>query len=693
MDVSRFYGILGGLALVGVRVAGALLSPIADCDETFNYWEPVHYLVYGTGMQTWEYAPAYTLRSYAYLLPHAAVGKLLDVVLQLIQGHVPDKRLVFYGLRVLLGLVSAACEATFVDGVTRRLGPRPGLLTFALLLTSAGVFQASPALLPSSAAANLVMVTTANWLTHRNWWATFFAVLAVLALGWPFVALLFVPLAAHVLYDCVYVSAGAGPVPQWRRGGLRVLGYGVGAVALVLPVVLAIDAFFYQRLAFPAWNILRYNVGGGPEGAGDNLYGVEPWWWYLLNLGANLGVVLPLALLFPFALLGLSWPNWSSRAKAEALVFVSPAFLWLGVMTSRPHKEERFLFPIYPLLALCAALTLHGLVAALAQFAEEKEGNKKTSSSSSSAAAGTPRARRQRTTTTTTSTPSPSPTHLPSFLLRTARRLAGLAAATAVPLTLLLHTLLSLSRIVSMVHNYSAPIDLFREFSGEQRAAHLAHVESGTSCTHVRLCLGSDWYRFPSSFFLPHQGGISLAFVREEGEEPSQLPQPFRADGGTWKPPLQPFNQHNREEPSRYVPIHSCRYLVKVFPPPQAKEQKTHDQQKETSNNKRKKKKKEKSGGTDPPPHEETEDEEIVHNIQWLDSHLRHLGESRPVAWKVLRHYPLLDMKTSPTPWRALWVPGVSHHKVHYGAFALLEREEEEDFDPGAQWAELGFMQ
>jgi hypothetical protein len=32
-------------------------------------------------------------------------------------------------------------QATFVDGVTRRLGPRPGVLTFLILLTSAGVFQ------------------------------------------------------------------------------------------------------------------------------------------------------------------------------------------------------------------------------------------------------------------------------------------------------------------------------------------------------------------------------------------------------------------------------------------------------------------------------------------------------------------------------------------------------------------------
>jgi alpha-1,2-mannosyltransferase len=54
-----------------VRVLGSLLTPIPDCDEVFNYWEPIHFLVYGKGQQTWEYSPEYALRSiyiYYYIL-------------------------------------------------------------------------------------------------------------------------------------------------------------------------------------------------------------------------------------------------------------------------------------------------------------------------------------------------------------------------------------------------------------------------------------------------------------------------------------------------------------------------------------------------------------------------------------------------------------------------------------------------
>ena len=52
-------------------------SGISDCDETFNYWEPLHYLIYGKGFQTWEYDPQYGLRSYFYILLHTGVASYM----------------------------------------------------------------------------------------------------------------------------------------------------------------------------------------------------------------------------------------------------------------------------------------------------------------------------------------------------------------------------------------------------------------------------------------------------------------------------------------------------------------------------------------------------------------------------------------------------------------------------------------
>ncbi|KFY56261.1 hypothetical protein V497_06408 [Pseudogymnoascus sp. VKM F-4516 (FW-969)] len=57
-----------------LNLLSALHSPIEDCDETFNYWEPTHYLAHSSGLQTWEYSPTYSIRSWAYVGLHALIG-------------------------------------------------------------------------------------------------------------------------------------------------------------------------------------------------------------------------------------------------------------------------------------------------------------------------------------------------------------------------------------------------------------------------------------------------------------------------------------------------------------------------------------------------------------------------------------------------------------------------------------------
>ena len=90
-----------GLAvLLGVRLLGAATLMITDCDETFNYWEPAHYTLYGWGFQTWEYSPAYALRSYLFLLPHSVAVKALHAA-------TGSKVTAFYGARALQGLLAA----------------------------------------------------------------------------------------------------------------------------------------------------------------------------------------------------------------------------------------------------------------------------------------------------------------------------------------------------------------------------------------------------------------------------------------------------------------------------------------------------------------------------------------------------------------------------------------------------------
>ena len=51
------------------------------------------------------------------------------------------------------------------------------------------------------------------------------------------------------------------------------------------------------------------------------------------------------------------------------------------------------------------------------------------------------------------------------------------------------------ARIASSIHNYSAPLTLYN---------HLYSKELGMNSTKdVKICVGKEWYRFGSSFFIP----------------------------------------------------------------------------------------------------------------------------------------------------------------------------------------------
>ncbi|KAJ2505403.1 mannosyltransferase, partial [Coemansia sp. RSA 2049] len=95
--------------LAVVRIAGALMAPIQDCDEVYNYWEPLHLLQFGSGKQTWEYAPQYALRSYGFLYVYKWAAQAMHLAIGF-----RTKPQVFYALRLAMALACAGCETLFV---------------------------------------------------------------------------------------------------------------------------------------------------------------------------------------------------------------------------------------------------------------------------------------------------------------------------------------------------------------------------------------------------------------------------------------------------------------------------------------------------------------------------------------------------------------------------------------------------
>lgn len=82
------------IPLFVARILSAILNLIHDCDEVFNYWEPLHFLLYGSGMQTWEYSSQFALRSYWYLGLHASIAGPFWILADEKKGQVVCERAV-----------------------------------------------------------------------------------------------------------------------------------------------------------------------------------------------------------------------------------------------------------------------------------------------------------------------------------------------------------------------------------------------------------------------------------------------------------------------------------------------------------------------------------------------------------------------------------------------------------------------
>lgn len=194
---------------------------------------------------------------------------------------------------------------------------------------------------------------------------------------------------------------------------------------------------------------------------------------------------------------------------------MAPFYMWLAIFTLQPHKEERFMYPAYPFLALNAAMALHILLTAVGH-----------------------------------SDPKTLIGKIPARL--------KLLAAT---LTLLLSADVGLSRIWGIYSAYSAPLSIYEPLETLGGA--------GES-----VCFGKEWYRFPSSYFLPHD--MRAKFIRSEfrGLLPGEFSEARTGFGfwsGTWLPTTG-LNDRNEEDLGKYVDLRTCAFLVDTQYPERQRE-------------------------------------------------------------------------------------------------------------------------
>lgn len=248
------------------------------------------------------------------------------------------------------------------------------------------------------------------------------------------------------------------------------------------------------------WNIVAYNVFGG-EGRGPEIFGTEPWTFYFKNLILNFNVWFIFALLSgPLLLLqAIFRPQATTKETLfRTVTLFTPFYMWLAIFTLQPHKEERFMYPAYPFLALNASIAFHMVLTYIGS-----------------------------------SNPKELIGRVPAKL-----KLAAVMSLVLVAINA------GLLRTVGMITAYRAPLKVF---------APLEQMEIAPAGESV--CFGKEWYRFPSSFFLPND--MRAKFIRSEfrGLLPGEFPDATSYGAlleGTAQIPTG-MNDRNQEDPEKYV--------------------------------------------------------------------------------------------------------------------------------------------
>ncbi|KAJ1655318.1 mannosyltransferase [Dispira simplex] len=421
------------------RVLSAVIVPLQDCDEVFNYWEPLHYLQFGRGFQTWEYSPHFGIRSWAYIGLHAVVAKLLYLM-----SFIMNKAQLFYALRITLAVVCAVCEARFYRSVVRYVNPRIGRYTLVALLGSAGMTHASNALLPSSFAMYAAMLASPYMLQSpsltsgkRIYYGVFWIAFGAL-LGWPFAAAVGFPFVAEELLVGRIIT-----VPGRARA--------------------------YRD---PQLKTKHTKDSKGPS-----------------------------------------------------------------VFNAQPHKEERFLYIVYPWICFAAAITLH-----LARVQMDRIFH--------------------------------------SLALTKVTPFIPWATFT----TLALYVILSLLRVGGLVYHFQAPLTVHYEFYNLVQK-NSAVTNMNQTIASPLVCTAKEWYRFPSHYFIPYPYRVGFVKSSFRGQlpkyfaEPSalsssrtyrdQLPMSVWPPKGTFTLP-QGFNDLNQEEADVYVNLDDCDFIVDYYSPKQS---------------------------------------------------------------------------------------------------------------------------
>lgn len=536
--------------LLLTRLHAAVYAIIPDCDEVFNFWEPLNFLTRFFGKQTWEYSPEYAIRSYAYLAQYSLLIypiSWLKYALSLYHVAVPSYTL-FYLVRVILAASFTLAEIKLSKSLKFL---NKNIQNWFLLsqILSPGMYQAAVSILPSSYTLLFGIISTtyiihffntekfissidtelvnledkANTIkdapqvdelaprtnmllnlyrvsspliTKSYTMATLLTAVAGFV-GWPFSMVLIVPFITYSLINSLVFSPKSvlkNDYSVMRLFSIYLLS-GLSCVFFIAYFIAQFDSLFYKKTAYVGFNILSYNVFHASDSTGPDIFGTEDFLWYFKNLLLNFHIF--------FVIGALNFLTLFNRY--QLVIYKLPLLIWFGIFVSQAHKEERFMYPIYHLISI-----------SFAQFMSCETFN------------------------------------VNCFTKITKKILNYVVLSTTV--------FLFLTRVNNMNTNYSAPINVFKYLSDSTVDNHSSVIEN--------VCIGREWYHYPSSLFLNDNQRLKFTQSSFDGMLPGDFLEPavhsFEGLVKTTSAIPAGFNNMNKYNPDFVVSSSECSFYVDI---------------------------------------------------------------------------------------------------------------------------------
>lgn len=329
-DSDTDYLVITGIAIIFQLCSTLFAEAIFNANDGGNYWEPLHYLIYGSGISNWEWNSIYALRSVVPLLPLWLVGTVLK--------HFLPPSAVFYGMRLSVGIAGVMATHMFARSVQRAYGTVHSRLLYVIMTFFHALFSSFNLISLDNMMDILNIAALGLWIERR--WAPLLFVCTFTT----FLRMNFGLVPFWIVLSMMWEQ-------RWNRTTIakRFLKI-VKIVSLSLLVNLLLfggmDTWWFGRPTLSLVNHFWFNVIDNQS----HWFGSYHSSFYYIDIFLREQNWLLLVLAF-VGLLTFKQHNVSVN-------YIMPYILSFVYLQKLTHKQERFLLPLYPILCLYATAFL-----------------------------------------------------------------------------------------------------------------------------------------------------------------------------------------------------------------------------------------------------------------------------------------------------------------------------------------------